>query len=286
MTQLRREGPITVIGATGQQGGAVLEALLSQGLTVRAVTRNSHAENSRALTARGIEVVSADLDDHDSVRAAFDGAAAAFAMATHDGPEGTEREIAHGRTIARAAGEAHLPHLVYSSVGGADRHSGIPHFESKRRIEEFLSEEVPVTLVRPTFFMETLRWMIRRDGNNTMLALPISKATPLQMISVRDIGRVAARLLAAADPDVPPVEIASDELTGEQIADRFTDRLGSPVTYVQVPLEVLGDDEDLKAMFRWLDQPPSFQADFARTRELAPDPEDLSRWLIRQPSLG
>ena len=286
MTQPHREGPITVIGATGQQGGAVLDALLSHGAPVRAVTRNPHAEKSRALTARGIEVVSADLDDHDSVRAAFDGAAAAFAMATHDGPRGTEREIAHGRTIARAAGEAHLPHLVYSSVGGADRHSGIPHFESKRRIEEFLVDAVPVTFVRPTFFMETLRWMIQRDGDNTVLAMPMAGTTPVQMISVRDIGRVVAKLLTGGAAAIPAVEIAGDELTGEQIADRLTDRLGSPATYVEVPLEVLGDDEDLKAMFRWLNQPPSFQADFARTRALAPDPEDLSRWLIRQPNPG
>ncbi len=284
MMSSRAEGPIAVIGATGQQGGAVADALLRHGVPVRAVTRNPHGDKARALADRGAEVVSADLDSADSVRAAFDGAAAAFAMATHDGPDGTEREVAHGRTIARAAAEARLPFMVYSSVGGAERRSGIPHFESKRRIEEFLLDAVPVTFVRPTFFMETLRWMIRRDGHHTLLAMPLPKTTPVQFISVRDIGQAAAQLLLKADA-APPAEIAGDELTGEQIAERLTRSLGSPVTYVQAPLEALGDDEDLKAMFRWLAQLPAFQADFVRTRELVPNVEDLSAWLSRQPSL-
>jgi uncharacterized protein YbjT (DUF2867 family) len=285
MIQSHRQGPITVIGATGQQGGAVVDALLAQGVRIRAVTRNPHGQKAQALAGRGVEVVSADLDSADSVRAAFEGAASAFAMATHDGPDGPDREIEHGRTIARAATEAQLPFMVYSSVGAVDRHSGIPHFESKRRIEGFLLDAVPVTFLRPTFFMETLRWMIRRDGDHTMLAMPLPKTIPVQLISVRDIGHAAANLLLKADHTAPPAEIAGDELSGEQIADQLTRRLGSPASYVQAPLEVLGDDEDLKAMFRWLAELPAFQADFARTRELVPDVEDLSTWLIRQPCL-
>jgi hypothetical protein len=83
------------------------------------------------------------------------------------------------------------------------------------------------------------------------------------------------------DPAVAPVEIAGDELTGEQIAVRIAHRLGSPATYVQLPLDVLGDDEDLKMMFGWLARLPAYQADFARTRELVGGVEDLSRWLAR-----
>jgi uncharacterized protein YbjT (DUF2867 family) len=276
-----RDGPITVIGATGQQGGAVIDALLKQRVPIRAVTRNPNGDKARALVARGVEVVRADLEDVDSVRAAFDGAAAAFAMTTHDGPDGPTREVAHGRVIAAAAAHAALPFLVYSSVGGVDRDSGVPHFESKHQIEEVLLRAVPVTFVRPTFFMETLRLMIRRDGARVTIAMPLAGDVAVQMISVRDIGRVAAALLLMADPAVAPVEIAGDELTGEQIAGRIADRLGSPTTYVQLPLDVLGDDVDLKMMFGWLGRLPAYQADFARTRELAGGAEDLTGWLAR-----
>jgi uncharacterized protein YbjT (DUF2867 family) len=276
-----RDGPITVIGSTGQQGSAVIDALLEKRVPVRAVTRNPNGDKARALDERGVEVVRADLDDVDSVRAAFDGAAAAFAMTTHDGPDGPNREVAHGRVIAAAAGDVALPFLVYSSVGGVDRDSGVPHFDSKHRIEEVLHTAVPATFVRPTFFMETLRLMIRRDGARVAVAMPLAGDVAVQMISVRDIGRVAAALLLMDDPGAAPVEIAADELTGEQIAGRIADRLGSPAIYVQLPLDVLGDDVDLKLMFEWLGRLPAYQADFARTRELAGGVEDLSRWLAR-----
>jgi uncharacterized protein YbjT (DUF2867 family) len=276
-----RDGPITVIGSTGQQGSAVIDALLEKRVPVRAVTRNPNGDKARALDERGVEVVYADLEDVDSVRAAFDGAGAAFAMTTHDGLDGPKREVAHGRVIAAAAADAGLPFLVYSSVGGVERGSGVPHFESKHRVEEVLLEAVPVTFVRPTFFMETLRLMIRRDGARVIIGMPLAGDVGLQMISVRDIGRAAAALLLMGDPAVAPVEIAGDELTGEQIAVRIAHRLGSPATYVQLPLDVLGDDEDLKMMFGWLARLPAYQADFARTRELVGGVEDLSRWLAR-----
>ena len=101
------------------------------------------------------------------------------------------------------------------------------------------------------------------------------------MISVRDIGRAAAALLLMRDPAVAPVEIAGDELTGEQIAERIAHRLGSTTSYMQLPLDVLGDDEDIKMMFGWLARLPAYQADFARTRELVGGVEDLSQWLER-----
>src|SRR5260370_32405044 len=95
MTGPRREGPITVIGATGQQGGAVIGALLKHRIPIRAVTRNPNGDKARALVQRGVEVVRADLEDVDSVRAALDGPAAAFALDCHHGPVGPRLQVAH-----------------------------------------------------------------------------------------------------------------------------------------------------------------------------------------------
>jgi uncharacterized protein YbjT (DUF2867 family) len=185
---LHHDRPIAVIGATGQQGGAVAHSLLGEGVPIRAITRNPHSAKATTLAARGAEVLAADLDDVDSVRAAFDGAAAAFAMTSHDGPDGVEREIEHGRAIAGASRDARMPLLVHNTIGGVERRSGIPHFESKRRIEEFLLDAVPVIFVRPTFFMETLRLMVRRDPAGAQLIMPLPGNVPVQLISVRDIG--------------------------------------------------------------------------------------------------
>jgi uncharacterized protein YbjT (DUF2867 family) len=280
------DGSIAVLGATGQQGSATVDALLERGLPVRAITRNVDSAAAQALTRRGVAVVAADLEIPESVRVAFEGAAAAFAMTSFTAPRGAEGEVSHGRAILDAARGAGLPFLVYSSVGGAERHTGIPHFESKRRIEEFLIDSVPVNIICPTFFMENLPGTIVRDGADLVVRMPMPEDVPLQMVSVQDIGKAAAALLARREPDTAPVEIAGDEVTGERIAQLVGQRHGAAATYVEVPLEVLGPNDDVKSMFRWFASPPSFRADFARTCSLVPDVETLPRWLARQPDPG
>lgn len=286
MSPTDHSAPIAVLGATGQQGSATVDALLDLGLPVHAITRNVDGAAARALAERGVTVVTADLDNPDSVRVAFEDVAAAFAMTNPTPPLGVDAEVAHGSAILDAAQRAGLPFLVFSSVGGADRKSGVPHFESKGRIEEFLIGSVPLNIIRPTFFMENLPGIIARDGDHLVVRMPVPGDVPLQMISVRDIGKAAAALLTRRDPDTVPVEIAGDEVTGEQLAELVTQRFGVPAKYFEVPLDVLGPNEDVKSMFRWFAAPPSYRADFARTRALVPDVENLSQWLARQPDLG
>jgi uncharacterized protein YbjT (DUF2867 family) len=274
--------PIVVIGATGQQGGAVVDALLSKGAPVRAAVRDQHGEKARALAERGVEIVPADLNSVESVRMVFTGASTGYAMTTFTGPEGIEGEVAHGRVIAQAATDTNLPFLVYSSVGGAERGSGVPHFESKYLVEKYLCDAVPVAFVRPTFFMENLPSMVQRHDRGAQLSVPLPRDIALQMVSVRAIGEVAAAFLLSPPESGSAVEIAGDELTGEQMAERFADHLGVATDYVELPLTALGDNDDLAAMYRWLTQLPSYQADFMRTRTLAPNVEDLAQWLQRR----
>lgn len=279
---MNTSGPVAVLGATGQQGAATVDALLDRGVAVRALSRTTDSTAARALADRGVEVVAADLEEPDSVRRAFEGAAAAFAMTNFTGPGGPEGEVRHGKVIGDAAAAAQLPFLLYSSVGGAERRSGIPHFESKGRVEEYLRDLVPVNFLRPTFFMENLLHTTSRDGDGWALRLPMPGDVPVQMVSVRDIGKAAATLLTRRDPGAAPPEIAGDEATGERIAELLGERLGAPARFVELPLDALGDDEDSKIMFTWFNKLPAYRADFARTRELVPDVEDLPTWLRRQ----
>ncbi|MGE2737653.1 NmrA/HSCARG family protein [Mycolicibacterium vaccae] len=273
---------VTVIGATGQQGSAVVSALLARRVSVRATARDVHGAAATELARQGAEIASANLDDEASIRAVLDGADAAFAMTTYSGPHGTEGEVDQGRVLARAADAAALPYLVYSSVGGAERHSGIPHFESKRRIEEFLLDtDVPVTFLRPTFFMDNLVRMIDAESDPAGVAMPLPDGVPLQMVSVRDIGKAAAAMLLEPNNAPSSVEIAGAEITGSQIADIVGAHLGRAARYTEAPLDVLGDDEDRKAMFRWFTRTPAYQADFVTTRRWVPDVEDLAEWVGR-----
>jgi uncharacterized protein YbjT (DUF2867 family) len=258
-----------VVGATGQQGGATARALLAAGAGVRALVRDPATDAATALRDEGAELARADLTDPDSLRAAFTGVDGAFAMTTSFTPRGTEGEVADGTRIADAAKAAGLPHLVYSSVGGAERRTGIGHFESKRRVEEYMGElGLPATIVRPVFFMENLR--PTREHGEVVLRLPLPAGVPLQLIAVDDIGAVAAAMLP--DPQRVPggaVEIGGDELTGGQMAAAWGGR------YEPLAVEIL-DDPDLRAMFTWFTtQRPTYRADFALTRELDPAVRDL-----------
>jgi len=275
-----------VIGATGQQGGATARALLDAGAGVRALVRDPTAAAARALAASGAALVRGDLEDQESLGAALEGVAGLFAMTTFAGPNGTEGEVQLGVAIARAAREAGLPHLVYGSVGGAERATGIPHFESKRRVEEEMTAlGLATTFVRPTFFMENFGSVLvpqEQDGE-LVLRAPLAPGVPLQMIAVADIGAVAARALQ--EPGSVPagaVEIAGDELTGEQIAAAFGEHAGLPARFEAVPLEVLAEDPDQQAMFAWFARLPAYQADLELTRRLAPDVLDFRSWLSRQ----
>lgn len=272
-----------VVGATGQQGGATARALLAAGAGVRALTRNPHSESAQDLTRRGAQPLRVDLEDATSLREAFSGVDGVFAMTTFATERGTEGEVEDGKAIAEAAHDAGVPHIVYSSVGGAERHTGIPHFESKRRVEEHMeSLGLPATFVRPAFFMDNFASFFapRVEDGALVLRMPLPAGVPMQMIATDDIGKVAAAaLLNPSRMDGGQVEIAGDELTGEQVAAIYGEQEGWPARYEPLPLEVLADNPDQHAMFAWFADPPSYQADFAATRSLAPSVQDFSTWL-------
>lgn len=270
-----------IIGATGQQGSATARALRADGAEVRALVRNTTSAPALALAALGVEVVTADIDDHASLVSGLTGVDAAFAMTTYSGDGGTTGEVRHGKAIGDAAAAAGLPRIVYSSVGGAERGTGIPHFESKRQIEQYLADRVPVEIVRPTFFMDNLKRLLTpTDDAEITVAFPLPGDVPLQMVSVTDIGVIAATALQNPGTLTSDgLEISGDELTGEQIATIVGRHLGKPVVYVQLPLEALGADDDRKAMFRWFAQLPAYQADFSTTQSLHPTVATFEQWI-------
>jgi uncharacterized protein YbjT (DUF2867 family) len=277
-------GTVAVIGATGQQGGATARALLAAGVDVRALVRDPDAESATALQKAGAELVRADVEDADALRTALAGVGGLFAMTTFAGRDGTDGEVRRGGLIADAARDAGVPHVVYSSVGGAERHTGIPHFESKRRVEEHMTAlGLRTTFIRPTFFMENFGSFmpVEVEDGTVVLRAPLVPGLPLQMVAVDDIGAAAAAALL--DPARVPggeIEIAGDELTAEQVAEALGADADLPARFEPLPLDVLADDPDQQAMFTWFTRPPSYRADIEATRALVPGLKDLRGWLV------
>src|ERR1035437_5264421 len=228
---------VLVTGATGQQGGAVTRQLLKQpSFAVRALTRDPAKPAARALAQAGAAVIRGDLDDPASLEHALEGVYGVFSVQNLM-DAGFDGEIRQGKLIADAAKAAGVQHFVYSSVVSADRHTGLPHFESKWQIEMHIGQSgLSHTILRPAFFMQNWYSYMREPILNGTLPLPLNPQTPLQQISVDDIGAFAA--LAFQNPSIwhgRTIELAGEELTMLRVAELLTRTLGRPVKYVQVP---------------------------------------------------
>ncbi|MEU0840834.1 NmrA/HSCARG family protein [Streptomyces sp. NPDC005962] len=277
-------GTIAVFGGTGQQGGSVIDALLTHGAHVRALVRNPESDRAQALADRGVELARIQIGDATSLSTALKGVDAFFFMTTPAGHTlaDIEGETQLGTALVDAAVTAAVPHVVFSSVGGAERNSGIPHFESKRRVEEYLQQSgLRATIVRPVAFMENFSFLAPSiEQGEIVLRIPLPDGIPLQMVAVHDIGRMsAALLLGTAEAPGGTIEIAGDERTGSQIAAAFGEHAGLPARYEALPLKVLDDNPDTQAMFRWFAETPAYQADIDAVKAIEPSAWDLPTWL-------
>jgi len=275
---------VAVFAATGSQGGAVADALLEAGAHVRALIRNTESDKAKSLAERGAEIVRVDVADPESLVSALVGVDAFWFMTTPPGgmqnPD-TAGETRQGIALADAAAAARVPHVVFNSVGGADRGSGIPHFDSKFLVEKHLeSLGVNTTIVRPFFFTENFTWMAPSIEEGTVvMRLPIPDGVPLQMIAVRDVGIIAAQALLDQASVPAAIEIAGDELTGSEIASTYGGKAGLPARFEALPISVLDGQDDLQAMFRWFAETPAYQADLDQVRRIHPDALTLGAWL-------
>ncbi|MEW2296765.1 NmrA/HSCARG family protein [Streptomyces sp. NPDC006743] len=261
--------PILVLAATGGQGGAVTDALLSRGARIRALVRDPGRESARALAGQGVDVVAGSLSDRDSLAAAMRGVAGVFAFTTPF-EAGVDAEVGQGRAILSAATRERVPHLVFSSVAGADQDSGVPHFESKARIEaELAAGDVPYTILGPTYFFDNALGGARRirDG---VLDLPLPPDRPLQQLARPDLGAFAAKVLLDPSPYVGQrIELAGDAPTPSRMAAALGATLGREVRHEYVPLSAI-DNADMHAMWTFLNG-PGYRVDIPALHAAHPD---------------
>jgi len=175
-----------------------------------------------------------------------------FVVTTPFGPDFSvhpEREVQQGTTAIDAAKAASVAHVVLASVASADRNTGIPHFESKAKVEQYLwASRIPHTITRPVAFMDNYSspWMTSSLQRGIM-EVPLPPTTRQQLVAVKDIGELVAR--AFDDPKAAigkTVELAGDELAFGDLPASLSKKLGHPIRYVEQPEEEarkqMGDD--------------------------------------------
>lgn len=174
-------GPVLVVGAGGNLGGATVRALRHRGIPVRAGVRAPEPTDPEP----GVEAVELDLSRPETFGPAVDGARGLFLLR----PPPVARVGPTLNALTDAAVRAGVEHIVFSSVAGADTNRVVPH----HRVETHLRDHAPSwTVLRPGFFAQNLADAYRRDiVEDDRIHLPAGLGR-VAFIDTRDIGDVAA----------------------------------------------------------------------------------------------
>ncbi|MFO0625018.1 MAG: NmrA/HSCARG family protein [Polyangiales bacterium] len=300
---------IAVVGATGAQGGALVRAILddaSGGFTARAITRKPDSEAARALAALGAEVVSADLDDPASLRAAFAGAHGAFCVTNFWEHFSAEKEIGQAKNLADAAKAAGVSHVVWSTLEDTrvrvpltdDRmptlHGKykVPHFDGKGEADAYFTEiGVPTTFLLTSFYWDNFIafGMGPKAGPDGVLAITLPMGDrKLPGIAAEDIGRCAYGVFQRGTEMVgKTVGVSGEHLSGAEMAAAFSRALEREVRYNAVPPAVYRSfgfpgADDLGNMFQYKhDFEEAFRAarNVDASRALNPALQSFAAWL-------
>jgi len=275
---MKTDRTILITGVTGNQGGAVANALKGTGFHLRGLTRKPDSERAAALARQGIDIVKGDLDDEVTLRRALAGAWGVFGV-QNAGEAGVQREEAQGKRLATLAREAGVEHYVYTSVGSAHKRTGIPHFDNKWRIEETVRGlRFPShVILRPVFFMENLLAPFSLQGST--LAWALGPGTKLQMIAVEDIGWFGARAFIDAQAlNRREIDLAGDVRTMREAAELLTEALGRPIAFAQTPIEAVRQySKEMALMLGWFERVgysadiAGLEREFGRTLAKLPD---------------
>ena len=269
---------ITVVGATGAQGGGLVRAILSDprgGFSARALTRDVNSDKAKALAKLGAEVVAADVDDVESLKRAFQGAYGAYCVTFYWAHLSPEREIANATNMAQAAKHAGIEHVIWSTFEDTrkwvplsdDRMPTlmgkykVPHFDAKAEANHVFTDlGLPVTFLLTSFYWDNFIYFgmgPKKDPDGKLaITLPMGNKK-LPGIAAEDIGRCAYGIFKRGHEFIgKTVGIAGEHLTGAQMAAALTKALGQEVRYNDVPPEVYRSfgfpgAEDLGNMFQF-----------------------------------
>lgn len=269
---------IAVLGATGAQGGGLARAILNEpngGFAVRAVVRDPNSDKAKALAAMGAELVQGDVDDVESLKRAFKGAYGVYGVTFFWAHFSPEKETAQGKDIARAAKDANVQHVIWSTfedtrkkVPLSDNRMPtlmgkykVPHFDSKAEADEtFRQLGVPTTFLYTSFYWENLIYfgMGPKKGPDGKLAITMPMGDKkLPGMAAEDIGKCAYGIFKRGKEFLgKTVGVAGEHLTGAQMASSLTKALGQEVRYNAVTPDVYRSfgfpgAEDLGNMFQY-----------------------------------
>jgi uncharacterized protein YbjT (DUF2867 family) len=249
MSDTNQSLTIAVCGATGLQGGAVLQALRNYDIGVKlvALTRDPQKPQAVQLSNQGVEVRQADFDDATLLENALRGCDSVFAVTNFWEHFSAEKEYQQARAIFDAAEKVGVKHVVWSTLENTRNYQDkipiqgdykVAHFDEKGRANEYaLTKSFQLTSLYTSFYYENLTGMMKLtpDENKVRtLCVPMDDK-PLPIVAVQDIGKMAAHCLV--NKVTGEVGVASQHLTGQQMAEALKKATGEAFQYTSVPAD-------------------------------------------------
>jgi uncharacterized protein YbjT (DUF2867 family) len=300
---------LLITGATGKQGGSVVDAILCNSasateFTLLAVTRDTSTPSAKKLAARSpsVKLVQGNLDDIPSLfRAAKEVAQkpiwGVFSVQVSMGKNVTaDGEIRQGKGLIDESLRHGVKCFVYSSVerGGDEasweNQTPVPHFQTKYHIERYLRDvagnEMGWTILRPVAFMDNLQPSFQTKVFITTLRNTLN-GKPLQWIAPSDIGFFAAK--AFEEPEEwnhKAIGLAGDELDFSGLSKAFENKTGAPIgtTFGFLGTALKWGAPEMNVMLNWFAS-DGYRADIPKLRSMHLAMMDVEKWLEKSNNL-
>jgi uncharacterized protein YbjT (DUF2867 family) len=294
---------IAVVGATGKQGCSVVKALLASASakeydTIRCLTRNAKSEKAKTLAALSpvIQMVEGHMGDVTSLKRAFAGAWAVFAVSDYWDPETFDKEYEFGKNMADAASACHVTYYIWSTLDDAESITKgkykVKHFTLKARIMAYLRQSggtMKNIFIKPGTYYDNFQTYFppkpTGEPNQYALALPVQPSTRLPFFDPADTGPVVAALLRNPDPYVDKeIPLYGDFLTYPEALKEIGQATGKHIRYECVPYEAcqaLGPE--MLDMFHYFDEfgyyPKETKPDLALAKQIYPGIKGIHQWI-------
>ncbi|RMZ83058.1 hypothetical protein DV738_g1338, partial [Chaetothyriales sp. CBS 135597] len=270
---------LTVFGATGNQGGSVIKTVLgnpqlSKTYRIRAITRNPSKPQAVALKEQGVEVVTADLNDENSVFKAIEGSNVVFGHTNFWEKVSKSLEVNQGKTIVNASQAAKVDRLIWSSLINVTKVTGgrittAAHFDGKAEVEEYArSTGIPASYLLPAVFMPEILDNSFKKGDNGeyLLNLPFGSNIKIPLIDpTHDPGLFVAAILLNPEETLNKHIIGSSGyVPTSQIVEDFEAVTGRKAKLNTLPIDEWaallpeGVRDELTGTFKLIEDPGYF----------------------------
>lgn len=277
-----------VTGATGRQGFAVTQHLIRNGAQVKGLTRNPQSKKAKRIAALGAELVAGDMNDLSRLKEIFQGASGVYSVQNPYTSSFTA-EVQQGKNVADAAKATGVAHIVQGSAGFGEK-TGIPSWDSKLEIKEYMqSLELPLTVLRPTAFMELINDAGFYPMASTFHHMPrlMGADKKVTWLAIDDLGAITAKVFNDPQKYIgQDIKLASDLQSINEVRMLHQEVLGKKAPHFPMPefMFRLFTGDDLIIMWKYLKTANYEWLTTDSTLAILPEAQTVRTWLVQQKS--